>query len=472
MVYLEKAKIYKDVIHNSISTTRIANAIIDTKIFQRLRNLRQLGVSCFVFPNANNTRFEHSIGTYYLAGCIIQHLLLNSNIEEINKSLVDITYIKKYLLKKFNLIDTEENIKFLSEYKTLLFDDYLIELIKIAGLVHDIGHGPFSHLFDNWISSIPELENNNLIHHENRSIILFGLIIEKTVINYNNKIYKLSDYIDNDAYNFISSLIHPSSFTDIPKNNFIYQIISNSLNDLDVDKLDYLCRDSYYLGSTHPFNIWRIIDHVKVINKNMVFPEKISYEIFKVFRSRYDMHKQFYNNKTVICIEYMIQNILNKLDNILKISKNIKDLNIEHFITLTDSTILSTSVIIEHLNISNYSEIKNDVEYINSILKSISERKLFKCLHISSYYVNDVIDTDIIIDKIISNNKFLDKNNIIVKIVKIGLVGGNKPHPFDNLYFYNKETNSSRILSKNEISHLMSPFHQEKLLFIIEKFDF
>ena len=86
MVYLEKAKIYKDVMHNSICTTRLANAIIDNKIFQRLRHLHQLGTCFFVFPNANNTRFEHSLGTYHLAGCLIQRLISNSDIQQIKRA--------------------------------------------------------------------------------------------------------------------------------------------------------------------------------------------------------------------------------------------------------------------------------------------------------------------------------------------------------------------------------------------------
>lgn len=471
MVYLQQAKIYKDVIHNSISTTRLANAIIDNKIFQRLRHLHQLGVCSFVFPNANNTRFEHSLGTYHLAGCVIRHLISNSNAQKINESLVKVEYIKKYLLNKFDLEDNDTNIKFISENTSCLFDDFLIELIKIAGLVHDIGHGPFSHLFDEWLYSIPELQNNKLIHHENRSIMLLGLIIEKTIIIHENLIYKISDYINIDAYKFISTLIHPSSYPDIPKKNFIYQIISNSLNDLDVDKLDYLSRDSYYLGSGKPFSIWEIIEHCKVIDNNIVFPEKKSYEIFKVYRSRYDMHKQFYNNKTVICIEYMLRNILDKLDNILKITSNIKSMNIDHFIKLTDSTILNTSVIIEQLNPSYYNDIKPDVDYVNSILNAISERRIYKCLYSSSYSVKDKINIKSIVKKILLENKEFDKKNIMTSVIKIGLIGGEKTHPFDNLYFYNKKNDNSRILSKNEISFLISPFFQEKLLFIIETSD-
>ena len=468
MVFLEKAKIYKDVIHNSIYTTRIANAIIDNKIFQRLRNLHQLGVCYMVFPNANNTRFEHSLGTYHLAGSLINSLIFNSEPKEINKALIEIEYIKHYLLKKLNLEDNEESKNFIINNKMCLFDDFLIELIKIAGLCHDIGHGPFSHMFDEWLNLMPDLKDNNLIHHEHRSIMLLWLIINKVEIQQNNISYKISDYINFDTYKFISTLIHPSSFSCPDKKNFIYQIISNSLNDLDVDKLDYLCRDSYYLGTGEPFNVNRIIEHAKVINKNIVFPEKISYEIFKVYRSRYDLHKQFYNNKTVVCIEYMLREILNKLDDVLKITENIKAMNIDYFINLTDSTILNTTFIIQQLNLSNYSEIKDKIEYINSIITSINERKIYKCIFNTSFSVKDKINTKAIIKKILIENSELKKKNLMSIVIKIGLIGGEKTHPFDNLYFYDKN-NNSRILSKNEISYLMSPFFQEKLVYVIEK---
>ena len=183
------------------------------------------------------------------------------------------------------------------------------------------------------------------------------------------------------------------------------------------------------------------------------------------------MHKQFYNNKTVICIEYMLRNILDKLDNILKITSNIKSMNIDHFIKLTDSTILNTSVIIEQLNPSYYNDIKPDVDYVNSILNAISERRIYKCLYSSSYSVKDKINIKSIVKKILLENKEFDKKNIMTSVIKIGLIGGEKTHPFDNLYFYNKKNDNSRILSKNEISFLISPFFQEKLLFIIETSD-
>ena len=163
-----------------------------------------------------------------------------------------------------------------------------------------------------------------------------------------------------------------------------------------------------------------------------------------------------------------LRNVLNKLDPILQITSNIKSMNIEHFINLTDSIILNTATIIEQIKPANYNEIKTNVEYINLMLNKINERRIYKCLYSTSYSVKDKINSKSIIKKFLSENKEFNKKNIITTIIKIGLIGGEKTHPFDNLYFYNKSNDKSRILLKNEISHLLSPFFQERLLFIIE----
>jgi HD superfamily phosphohydrolase len=364
----------------------------------------------------------------------------------------------------------EEGIKQILSMETSLFDDYLIELIKIAGLVHDIGHGPFSHLFDEWLKSKKELETNKLIHHENRSIMMLGLLIETSIIKLNNETKKVSEFINFDAYKFISTLINPSSFSDIPKKNFIYQIISNNLNDLDVDKLDYLCRDSYYLACGTPFNINTIIEHIKVMDCTIVFPEKISYEIYKVYRSRYDLYKQFYNHKIVISIEFMLRKIMDKLDNLLNITKNIANMNIEHFANLTDASILTSTTIMREFNLTalpNYEKLMDDINYVDSVINAINQRKFYKCIYTTSYSVKQKINGKKIIKKLMEENPNLLKSNIITYSIKIGLIGGEKTHPFDNLYFVGKKSDKPRILSKNEISYLMSTSIQEKIFFVI-----
>lgn len=472
MLFLQKSKIFKDVIHDSIEVTLLANSIIDTKIFQRLRNLHQLGVCYFIFSNANNNRFEHSIGTYYLAGKLMNSLITNSLPFEINKALFEIKFIKNYLLKNNDLEDNIENINYLIKSENNLLDDYLIELIKIAGLIHDLGHGPFSHLFDEWLHNLPDLHHNQLVEHENRSIILFNEIINKTKINIENEYYKMNEIIDNNAFEFISNLVNPSEDT---PDNFIFQIISNSLNGLDVDKLDYLCRDSFYFGAGTPFDLTRIISHAQVIDLNICFPEKVSYDIYKVYRSRYDLHKQYYNHKTVVIIEYMIRFILEKLDDILHISESIRNNKLDKFIDLVDSTILNTTSIIKLCDEEKYRKHKENIDEIENMLNRIYNRKLYKCLYSKSFCISEIINIDIKIEELLLDdkellNKKLNKNTIEINKIKpvklkIGLLGGNKSHPFDNLYFYDKN-GKANILSKDKVSHLMSSFFQEIILYI------
>lgn len=485
---------FKDIIHDSIEVSSIAKAIIDTPIFQRLRYLHQIGACYLIFQNANNTRFEHSIGTYHLAGLVLEKLVKNSNHHEINKALVEVKFIRKYLLKHFELEDIEENIKFLENVNTCLMDDYLIELIKIAGLIHDIGHGPFSHLFDEWIHTINinnELEGSKMLEHEQRSIMLFYEIITDKKIKFNNDEYYMSDFIDEEAFEFIAELINPTDLPDSPDSpdaihltdaiystptNFIFQIISNSLNGLDVDKLDYLYRDSFYLGSGNSYDLSRIISHIQVINKNICFPEKISYDIYKIFRSRYDLHKQFYTHKTTICIEYMLRDIMYNLDPILKISNTIKNNQIDKFIELTDSTILNTAQILKEYP-QIYQLYKKQIDSIQKIINKINTRDIYKCVYSESFQTDEIITDEEIFNKfkktINSNDideELLNLNSPKLKIVrlKIGLLGGNKSHPLDTLYFYN-QNNMSILLDKTKISHLMTSLHQEIIYYIIYK---
>ena len=452
--FLKKANIYRDVIHDTITTTVVASAIINSPYFQRLRYLQQLGVCFLVFPSANNKRFEHSIGTYHLVEKLLINIINNSDVKEINSSLLKVPFIKEYV----SSINQESNINHVS---SLILDDYIIELVKIAGLCHDLGHGPLSHLFDEWLLNQSELINCDMIHHENRSVRILQEIINTTYVDNT----PLTSFIDKNAYNFIAELINPTKDT---PNNFIFQVVSNNTNGLDVDKLDYICRDSFYLGLNTSFQFTRIINNVKVINDNICFPEKNSYDVFKVFRKRYDLHKQFYNHKTVICIELLIKQILDRLDTLINIKSIFTDdFNVDRFNELTDATIFNTTTTL----LSFTTECIDDgtianIMFINNILKNIHSRNLYKNVYFKVVSVIEQINEEDEINEFIKNNAQYNKNELIPVTIKIGFLSGNKSHPFDYIYFYDKKDKCS-TLPLESISLLTNETYQEKLFFIV-----
>lgn len=396
---IEEIEYITDNIHGNIPITFMAKRIIDTEIFQRLRNISQLGVVKYVFMNANHTRFEHSIGTYHLTG------LLTSKIQQVIKqddlflSLNDISHLRDYL----NITYPDGNYK---------LDNFLKELIKIAGLVHDLGHGAYSHLFDEIIHQSLNTGHINATH-EKRSTLLIEMIIKNDEL--------LRKYITPKLINFIQSLIVNTS----NKKTFIYQIVSNSLNGLDVDKFDYLTRDTFMLGIKNNFDFSRLINQIKIINKNICYPQQAIYDIINLYETRYKMHKIVYNNPTVIGIQLILMRIMKHLNLLLNIENSI--LNMNDFIKLDDNYIIKSINIL--LNIY-----KDNIDLIeaNKLLQRINTRNFYKLV------------------SAITNLKNIDKNTIDAKYIifqtQIGYISGKKPNPFKSIYIYNTKTGNSDIL--------------------------
>ena len=251
-----------DPIHEFITITPHMRCIIDTPEFQRLRELKQLGATYFVFPSATHSRFAHSLGVSYLAGKMMESLKKNQ--------------------------------------KELQITDRDIEITRIAGLIHDIGHGPFSHLYDNHIRY--ETEHA----HEKRGCILFRDMVKK---------YNLP--FSAEETNDIIEMIDPGPNF---QNNWKYQIIANKICQIDVDKLDYIRRDCYHLGIKITETFTRLITKVRVVNipkgyQVLAWPKKLEYNIFSLFASRYRLHKQVYNHHAIKAHEFIIIDILRKLKN-------------------------------------------------------------------------------------------------------------------------------------------------------------
>ena len=314
-----KTKILNDPIYGF---TNISNALIFDLIehpyFQRLRRISQLGLTYLVYPGAYHTRFHHALGAMHLMQRAISTLR-----------------------SKGHEITSEEQ-----------------QAVLIAILLHDVGHGPFSHALEHSIVSG--------INHEDISM----LIMDKLNEEFKGKL-SLAIKIFKNKY---------------PK-AFLYQLISSQL---DVDRLDYLKRDSFYSGvSEGIINSDRIISMLNVSNGNLVVDAKAIYSIEKFIIARRLMYWQVYLHKTVLSAEFSLVEALKRAKTLIK--KGIKifstsalkeflinDHSLENF--NSNSKLLDLFCQLDDIDIM--SSIKEWAKHPDTVLSVLSrkiiERKLLK----------------------------------------------------------------------------------------------
>ena len=228
-------KVFRDVVHDYIRVEYMPIwKLINTKEFQRLRRIKQLGGTSMVFPSAEHSRFVHSLGVY-----------------EITRQMIELDQVKNHL----------------TDYERLT--------VLCAALLHDIGHGPFSHVLEDTIVKG--------VSHEEISLML----MERMNKEMNGQL-SLAIQIYKDEY---------------PK-RFLHQLVSGQL---DMDRLDYLRRDSFYTGVTEG-NIGsaRIIKMLDVADDRLVIESKGIYSIENFLTARRLMYWQVYLHKTSVAYEKML----------------------------------------------------------------------------------------------------------------------------------------------------------------------
>ena len=292
-----------DPIHKHIRFTKVEHDILDNQMFQRLRRIRQLAGAHLIYPSAQHSRFEHSLGTMHIAG-----------------------YAGETLLSKGYLESEEE-----------------IQELRLAALLHDIGHGPFSHLFEE------VLNEKNRKNHEDigKEIILKS---------------EISDIISRYGHD-------PSTISNLScgqsKIKFLNEIIAGSLS---ADIMDYLPRDGMFTGTEYGnIDYHRLVTSFRVVTKNhLALDRSALYSFESMLISRYEMFKAVYFHKTVRSAEVMLLHSMLLADDQL----NLTDISLENFLELTDENVLERIISLKHQN-----------EIASKLAIDYRSRRLLKCVY-------------------------------------------------------------------------------------------
>ena len=289
-----------DPIHDFIRVYEHELSIIDNPIFQRLRRIRQLTGAHLTYPAAQHTRFEHSLGVMHIAS-LAGHAL--------------------------------------HEKKIFKLDD--IEILRLAGLLHDIGHGPFSHLFE-------EMIQEKKISHED-----FGKeIILKS---------EIGDILSKNGFD--KKLISRIAFGD-SKFQYMNEIVSGILS---ADMMDYLLRDGYFTGAEHAkIDHKRITQSLDVHQKKLALERSALYSFESMMYSRYQMFKAVYFHKTVRAAEVMLLEALRLSDD----EFGYTSFNLNEYVKLTDEYVLSNII----------SSTSSKLKRARQFALDYQNRKLLKCV--------------------------------------------------------------------------------------------
>ncbi len=282
----------RDAIHKRIIVTDREQTLLDHPYVQRLRHVRQLGFVPLVYPSATHDRFSHSIGTAHIAGRLAEEVLFNTS--------------SSVLARILNPAEKQ----------------FLMEILRLAGLLHDMGHAPFSHSAElamppvtalslprEWLSA---KDASRKATHEDYSVALIArLAAERNAL------------LDTEEAAIIASLIHPKCIKIPPawERRFSPRINSESVHalarslissNLDADRMDYLLRDSYFTGVPYgQFDLDWLISNLGTVELDdkyfLAIQESGIHALEHYLFARYHMYSQVYMHKTAKCFEYYFQ---------------------------------------------------------------------------------------------------------------------------------------------------------------------
>jgi HD superfamily phosphohydrolase len=296
----------RDPVHGYVKITEIERELIDSPFLQRLRRIHQLAGAYLVYPGAVHTRFEHVVGAMHVAGEIAESLSRHSD------------------------VGADQ-----------------VQEVRLGALLHDVGHGPFSHMYEE------VLEDKTEITHEDISQRIVRETSIKDILNRHGfSARKMSGFAVGKG-------------TSYPP--FMNEIVAGGLS---ADIMDYLGRDSYFTGVEYgQVDIRRVIDSLRIADKHLALDNAALYAFEALLLARYEMFKAVYFHRTVRAAELMLVQAMKLADRAL----NLTDLSdLARYLEMTDEVVLHDLATLETPN----SELKEAKRLANDF----RDRRLVKCV--------------------------------------------------------------------------------------------
>jgi HD superfamily phosphohydrolase len=322
----------KDKLHGNIPLTKVEKEVIDSQPFQRLRRIRQTSFAHLIFPGAHHTRFEHSLGAMHVAGLMLSALLVNQSrlldeIEDIKEKNKDTLFPPKFHFYLEGITQTKE------AFNALIKEPYLTQLLRLAALLHDIGHAPFSHSCERFMLSFDELfealpglnlpswlndgllkkikalrsqgKGNHLMRHEIYTLFILNHLSQGERPPLSPSLAQdIAAVLDLEVEPYEEGILHKSGLR-----SFFYSLVSG---DIDVDRMDYLLRDSQECGVVYGlFDLGRLLGSLGFYKEEKTFHltlKKSGVPAFEDYlKARSSMYKQVYFHKTTSACEAMLE---------------------------------------------------------------------------------------------------------------------------------------------------------------------
>jgi len=299
----------KDPVHGYVYITEAEKEIIDSFPVQRLHRLRQLAGAEFVYPGANHTRFEHSVGVLHLAGLLAQNPHLSEHLSE---------------------------------------DE--VQMIRVAALLHDVGHGPFSHIFEHILTKFLNKTHEDMTTWVIQKSELGGII---------NRLGYDPDVIGKLA---VGSLHKPGKA-------FLDQIIRSSV---DVDKLDFVVRDTYHTGAEYGYvDIFRLIHMLDILDENLAVDLGALSALESFILARMESFKSIYFHRVSRAAQIMIATAMEQAKDELGLTDFKSP---EEYLSLNDYVVWA---------------MLKKCEKSKGIIENLERRRLLKIAYDRTFHVRD-----------------------------------------------------------------------------------